>query len=348
MVGRSVTRPLYVGGGQARARGRGRHTGPVDEKTLVRLMPEHCCGLPVWGLKDAESTLSPELLQRLRAWQELWERDVAYPLPPDANPESRRRVVAEARVLRLAAQAELGDDYRVVTVAGERLLPELEEQTVRAEVRTPADSEFPAPQGPFWWDSLSVKEHNAQGSFFFPPTTISVEQVLDFWRHVQIPDNVLVALQQGMANQHRMVVDHRRQQRIEAVTQAWHRDRPEPQGEEERGVWLSDREQVMFDAERLPVPEPTLAWCEDFRSLARAIGLWRSQVDLINAGFDREDLSERILASALPWGSRAASVMEIYATFPLAEHWIPATPGATEPAMTWGIDPDSGAALLGI
>lgn len=113
-------------------------------------------------------------------------------------------------------------------------------------------------------------------------------------------------------------------------------------------MWLSDREQVMFDAEHGPVPEPTLAWCEDFRSLARAIGLWRSRVDLINAGFDREDLDERICSSALPWGSRAASVIEISATFPLAEHWIPATPGGTEPALTWGIDPESGAAILGI
>lgn len=320
----------------------------MNEKILVRLMPEHSCGLPVWGLDDAEAKLSSEVLGRLRDWQELWERDVAYPLPPDANPESRRRVVAEARALRLAVQAELGDDYRVVTLAGERLLPDLEERRDRAGVRTLTDREFPEPKAPFWWDSLSIKEHNAQGTFFFPPPTISVEQVLDFWRHVQIPDTVLTAMQQGMANQHRIVVDHRRQQRIEAVTQAWHRDRPEPQDEEERRVWLSDREQAMFDAERGPVPEPTFSFCEDFRSLARAIGLWRSQVDLINAGFDREDLDERIGGSALPWGSRAASVIEIYATFPLAEHWIPSTPGATEPTLAWGIDPGDGAAIIGI
>lgn len=320
----------------------------MNEKPLVRLMPEYGARMPAGGLDDVESTLSPEILARLSHWQATWERDLGYPNEPGSHPESMRFVAAEARELRLAVQAELGEDYCVVTMgAGEKMMPEVERQAGGGRSHDPLQEiEFPQPQGPFWWEELSDKEYNAQGSFYFPPPARSIEQVLDFWRHVQIPDAVLVALQAGLSRQAQIIKDHRQRLRVAAVTQAWDTERPEPEDPAERQAWQSDREQALFEADRGWYEEPQVAWCEDFRSLARMIGLKRGMIDLFNAGFDRDAIEAAIAQSALPWGARAASVLEIDLLFPLADQWIPATPGEAEPAMTFGIDSEDGAAIL--
>lgn len=281
---------------------------------LVRLFPEHGGAFPVWGLRgDPRRRLSRELIARLREWATRWEAEVAYPIEPGTNPRTERWVAEQSRPLRLDVQRELGRAFRVVSLPPERM-------EFPTEIDGPVA--FPPPPGRFWWEESPVPAGNR--IYSTPPHSATVDDLLGFWRHVDIPGDVVTQIERQIAR--RLPEDGRDvpSNRAAAWIEAWDGEHPEPDDPADRGIWLSDRDQIVFEAQFARTPGALPPRCQDPRSIARAVHIHRALTRRVMDGQDPEDAELlAALASPLPWGQEAVTVEQLVALFPGSLHWVP-------------------------